>query len=487
MVLEETLDPQNWEETRKIGHQMIDEMIDYIKGVRDQKTWQPIPDEVKQSYDSPIPLDSTDISSIYEEFKEKILPYRMGNIHPRFWGWVIGTGSIFGSYGEFLNSIMNSNLGGGEHSPVYIEHQVLNWMKELFKFPKDSSGLLVSGGSMANFICLAVARNTKVDFDLRNKGLQQSTKRYIFYTSIETHSSNYKAIELLGLGKDNLHTINVDSNFKINLSSLQEQINKDKASGLIPICIIANVGTVNSGAVDDVLMLSKIAKQENMWLHVDGAFGAVAKLSETYKHLVKGIELADSLAFDFHKWFYIPYEAGCVLVKNKDDHYNTFTFTPSYLTHNTRGVGAGPDRWFSDYGVELSRGFKALKIWMVLKEQGLTKYGRLITQNINQAYYLKSLIEKTPDLELLAPVELNLVCFRFNPQSKKLTQETLNSLNQEILFQLQEKGIATPSYTTLNGNYAIRVAITNHRSRIEDFDLLVESVLNIGKSESSSK
>ena len=484
-MTEESLDPKDWNELRALGHQMIDDMIDYIRNVRDQKTWQKIPDKVKETYNSSqLPLEPQDINKIYSEFKETILPYRMGNIHPRFWGWVIGTGTVFGSYGEFLASIMNSNLGGGDHSPVYIEHQVLNWMKELFGFPKESSGLLVSGGSMANFICLAVARNAKMDFDIRNHGLQQSNKKYIFYTSIETHSSNYKAVELLGIGKENLHVIDVDPNFKINISKLKMQIIEDKSNGLVPICIIANIGTVNTAAVDDIITLSSIAKQENMWLHADGAFGSVAKISEKYKHVVKGIELADSLAFDFHKWFYIPYEAGCVLVKNSDIHYNTFTYTPTYLTHNKRGVGAGPDRWFSDYGVELSRGFKALKIWMSFKEHGIEKYGRLVTQNIDQAYYLKSLVEKNSSkLELVAPVELNIVCLRFNPRDNNLPLEALNKLNQEILFQLQEKGIATPSYTTLNSKYAIRVAITNHRSTMEDFDLLITSILEIGAKE----
>lgn len=242
----------------------------------------------------------------------------------------------------------------------------------------------------------------------------------------------------------------------------------------------SNIGTVNSGAVDDLITLSEVAKSENIWLHADGAFGAVANISEKYRNLVKGLNLTDSLSFDFHKWFYIPYEAGCVLIKNADDHYKTFTYTPIYLSHNKRGVATGPNRWFSDYGVELSRGFKALKIWMSFKEHGLNKYGRLVTQNIDQAKYLESLIKDSADLELIAPVELNIVCFRYNPSNENLSLDKLNVLNQEILFQIQEKGVAVPSYTTLNNKYAIRVAITNHRSTLADFELLISSVLEIG-------
>lgn len=239
MTQEENLDPNDWEELRLLGHKMIDDMIEYIKEVRNQKVWYQIPEEIKKSYNGDIPLEPSNINDVYNEFKDKILPYRLGNIHPRFWAWVNGTGTVFGSYAEFLASIMNSNLNGGEHSPIYIELQVLDWMKDLFGFLKDASGLLVSGGTMANLTCLAVARNSKIDFNLRKHGLQQSEKKYIFYTSVETHSSNYKAVELLGIGKENLHIIDVDEKFKIDIEKLKKQIIEDKSQGMVPVCIIA--------------------------------------------------------------------------------------------------------------------------------------------------------------------------------------------------------------------------------------------------------
>jgi glutamate/tyrosine decarboxylase-like PLP-dependent enzyme len=215
-----------------------------------------------------------------------------------------------------------------------------------------------------------------------------------------------------------------------------------------------------------------------MWFHVDGAFGAIAALSPKLKSQLSGMERADSLAFDLHKWMYIPYEAGCALVRDEEIHRKTFSLTPDYLAHADRGISGVPV-WFSDYGVQLSRGFRALKVWMSIKEHGIKKYSRLIQQNVDQAQYLASLVENSAELELLAPVPLNIVCFRFTEGDH---DDELNELNKELLIQLYESGIAAPSQTVINGKYALRVAITNHRSRREDFQILVKEVIRLGKS-----
>jgi glutamate/tyrosine decarboxylase-like PLP-dependent enzyme len=215
-----------------------------------------------------------------------------------------------------------------------------------------------------------------------------------------------------------------------------------------------------------------------MWFHVDGAFGALAALSPRLQYLTSGMSHADSLAFDLHKWMYMPYEVGCALVRSETAHRRAFSLTPEYLEHNTRGLAAGKI-WLSDYGVQLSRGFRALKVWLSIKAEGIEKFTRLIEQNVEQARYLASLVDQTPELERLAPVPLNIVCFRFRGDG--LDEETLNALNRELLLRLHESGIAAPSYTTLNGKYALRVCITNHRSQRADFNLLVEQVLRLGK------
>ena len=477
-VLEESLDPQDWSVMKELGHRMVDDIMDYLKTVRDRPVWQPIPETVKNRLDLPLPVKPEGPEKAYRDFLDNVLPHPMGNIHPRFWGWVIGTGTPLGALAEMLAATLNPNTGGAEHVANYVENQVIEWCKQMIGFPRRASGLLVSGGSMANLVGLTVARNTKAEFDLRVGGMTGAPRKMTLYGSTEMHSSLQKAVELLGLGSEALRKIQVNKNYEIDIATLQNSISADRAEGYHPFCIIGNAGTVNTGAFDDLETLADICRDEGMWFHVDGAFGALAVLSPELQKMVKGMEAADSLAFDLHKWMYMPYEVGCALVRSEESHRRTFSLTPEYLAHGgNRGLLAG-SRWPSDYGIELSRGFKALKVWMSIKEHGIEKYTRLIYQNVRQASYLAALVDENPALERLAPAPLNIVCFRF--KSDELDDEALNRLNQEILIQLHEKGIAAPSYTTLGGRYAIRAAITNHRSKRSDFALLVKEVTCLG-------
>lgn len=474
--VEETIDAADFEGQRLTAHRMLDEMFDYIRNSSDRKAWQPMTGEVKKFLSEKMPQNGQDMESVFEEFNENILPYALGNTHPRFWGWVCGGGSATGMMADMLASAMNATPSFGEHASLYVEQQVLNWTKELYDFPPESSGILTTGASLANILALTVARN-RFNKDIRKIGVQNLPVRLVIYASAETHSCVQKAVELLGIGSDNLVKIPVDENYRIRIDLLEERIAEDKANGITGFCLVGNAGTVNTGSIDDLEQLAGIAQREGYWFHIDGAFGAVPNILPEYKQHLRGLSLADSLAFDYHKWFYVNYDVGGLLVKNPRYHKEAFEINASYLAHHERGVISGPNN-FNHLGIELSRGFRALKVWMLLKEQGLEKYRRMIRQNIQQARYLATLVDASPALQRMAPVPMNIVCFRFFDQ--RLSQDQLNTVNKEILMRLHESGEAVPSFTILQGAYVLRVANVNHRSKRSDFDFLVRRVIETG-------
>jgi glutamate/tyrosine decarboxylase-like PLP-dependent enzyme len=474
--VEETLDPQDWSGLRALGHQMVDEMLAYLEGIREQPSWQPMPEEVKASFAQPVPLEPQGAETAYRDFKRNVLPYPLGNIHPRFWAWVCGSGTPGAMLADMLASAMNSNVHGGDHAAVYVEQQVLTWLKQAIGYPADASGLLVTGGSVANFIGLAVARNAKAGWDVKREGLSNLPPLTV-YGSSETHNSAQKGVEALGLGSNALCYVGVDTDFRIRMDALRDAVAADRKTGKRPICVIGNAGTVNTGAIDDLNALADFCVSENLWFHVDGAFGATAAISPALRPLLRGMERADSLAFDLHKWMYMPYDIGCVLVRFPESHRSTFAAHATYLAGHARGLSGGP-MWFKEYGLELSRSARALKAWFSLKEHGLRKFQALVEQNVAQSSYLAEMVEADAHLELLAPAPLNIVCFRFKDGIED--EQTLTAINQEIVVRLQETGAATPSSTIIGGRFAIRVANVNHRSRREDFEYLVREVIRLG-------
>jgi glutamate/tyrosine decarboxylase-like PLP-dependent enzyme len=453
---QESLDPEDWDAMRTLAHRMVDDALTQLETVRERPVWQPMPADMATHFAGPAPTAPAGAEAAYQEFLDTIAPYPMGTPHPRFWAWYMGSGTVISALADFLAGMMNSNLGGGNHAANLVEEQVINWLKSLLGLPESAGGLLVSGGSMANLTGLAVARNCGAGFDVRAEGLVAAPQRLTVYASTEVHSSNQKAVELLGLGTHSLRKVPVHADYTIDLAALAALIAADRAEGCRPICVIGSAGTVNTGAIDDLNGLADLCQQEEIWLHVDGAIGAVAMLAESVRPQLAGIERADSVALDLHKWMHIPFEAGCVLVRDVDAQRSTFSLTPEYLEHGVRGLAAG-HLWFSDLGLQLSRQFRALKVWMAIKEH----------------------VEQMPELELMAPIGLDIVCFRFNPGG--LSDEILNALNKELLIRLQEQGIAAPSYTTLHGLYCLRIAVANHRSEQADFDLAAQAIVRIGR------
>ena len=479
MTQEETLDPQDWAALRALGHRALDDAMDYMESLRERPAWEHAPARVKAHFDGPPPADPQPIEDIYREYVEYVQPYQLGNSHPRFWGWVLGSGTPMGVLAEMLAAATDSVSGIYSYvSNNYVELQVLDWCKEMLGYPLSAGGLLTSGCSASNLIALAVARSAGAGFDVRSEGL--AGRRLTTYCSAEAHSSLTKAVELLGMGTRSLRRVPTDDLLRIDLAALAEMVARDREGGMLPICVVGVAGTTNTGSIDDLPALADFCEREGLWFHVDGAFGAWAAIAPASRHLVAGMERADSLAFDLHKWMNLTYPVGCVLVRDAEAQLRTFSLTPSYLAHGEgeRGLTGVDVPWLSDYGFELSRGFHALKAWMALKEHGADKFGRVIQQNIDQAKYLAGLVEATPELELALPVALNIVCLRYVRPG--LGDAALDDLNKRIELELQERGIAVPSVSTIGGRKYLHVAVANHRSRREDFDLLVREVVRLG-------
>jgi glutamate/tyrosine decarboxylase-like PLP-dependent enzyme len=468
----ETLDPQDWNELRAVGHRMLDDMIDYIADIRERPVWQPIPDAARAQFRDVIPRKPSDLTEVYRGFSDFIMPYTTGNVHPGFMGWVHGGGSPVGMLAEMLAAGLNANLGGRDHMPIEVERQIVDWTRQLFNLPESASGIFVTGTSMANLMAVLVARTAALGRDSRRHGTGEAGALLTAYTSKAAHGCITRAMDIAGLGSDALRSIATDAAHRIDVTALRRQIGRDRAAGLTPFLVVASAGTVDIGAIDDLGAIAELCREEDLWFHVDGAFGALAILSPELAPRLAGIEHADSIALDFHKWGQVPYDAGFLLVRDGEKHRDAFAAPAAYLRRETRGLAAG-SQWPCDLGPDLSRGFRALKTWFTLKTYGTDKLGAVIARCCALARYLEARIAAEPRLELLAPVNLNIVCFRCRA-------DDADRVNGEIVVNVQESGIAAPSTTILNGALAIRAAIVNHRTDICDIDRLVAAVLEFG-------
>ncbi|MGY8679948.1 aspartate aminotransferase family protein [Bradyrhizobium sp. UFLA05-153] len=467
-----SLDPQDWNAFRALAHRMLGETIDSIANVRERAVWQPAPDSVRAQLKADVPRGAADLGDVYREFSDVIAPYATGNVHPGFMGWVHGGGTAVGMLAEMLAAGLNANLGGRDHMPIEVERQITAWMRELFGFPQDASGIFVTGTSMANLMAVLVARTNTLGTLARQHGIGNDGALLTAYTSKAAHGCIAKAMDIAGLGTDALRQIDVDAEHRIDIAALRAQIAVDREVGFRPFLVVASAGTVDIGAIDDLADLARLCREEGIWFHVDGAFGALAILSPELAPRLAGIELADSIALDFHKWGQVPYDAGFLMVRDGDKHRQAFAQPAAYLRREARGLAAG-SHWPCDFGPDLSRGFRALKTWFTLKTFGTDRLGAMIARTCALAKYLETRILAEPRLELLAPVNLNIVCFRYRATDA-------DEVNREIVADIQESGIAVPSSTMIDGNLAIRAAVVNHRTDTMDIDALVAAVLDFG-------
>lgn len=470
------LDPDDWQAFREQAHRALDVTLDHLQHRAGQAVWQAIPDRIKQLDDTP-PTSGTPLDDIVQQLRDQVLPYTLGNTHPSFWGWVHGSGTAGGVVAQMMAAAINANMAGRDHAPIYIEAQVIRWMQTLFGLPETASGMLCTGTSTATLLGLAVARQRAVGAEIRQRG-NPAAQGLVAYCSQQAHVSVVKAIELLGLGSDALRTVPVDSRYAMDCSALAELIARDLESGLQPFAIISSVGSVNTGAIDDLAGIHRLCSKHGIWHHADAAFGGLAILSEHLRDRLEGIERADSIAFDFHKWLHVTYAAGCLLVRDGELHRQTFATSAAYLQSETRGLAAGGP-WPSEFGIDLSRGFSALGVWFQLKQVGTIKLGQAIYRNCLQAEWLRDRVSRSANLELLAPVSLNIVCYRY--RHPELSASEHNNLNRQIVVELQCRGIAAPSTTTLRGVVAIRVCIANHRTRRSDLDNLLVATARIAR------
>jgi aromatic-L-amino-acid/L-tryptophan decarboxylase len=452
---------------------VLDACLDQLKEARSHP-WKPVGDEFIKDVALGAEVSGAGLERTALEMVRNILPHHAGNIHPRFFGWVQGSGTVAGLMAEMVAATMNSNCGGRDHGAVYVEREVIRWCAECFGFPSGGSGVLVTGTSQATVLALAAARLHALGAESRKKGLYDAP-RLALYASEGVHNAVIKAVELLGIGSDAIRKIPVSAaTFGMEAGALAEQIRQDREAGLLPFCVVGTAGSVDLGGFDPLEEIAEVCEAEGLWFHVDGAFGAWMRIAEEpWCGLVKGIERADSLALDFHKWMFVQYDCGLILMRDEGRHRAAFAARPAYLAAQVAGLGGG-DPWFCDYGTDLSRSFRALKVWATLRAYGRGRLGAAITGNCRLAALMGRLVDKSVDLELAVPVLSNVCCFSVADGLGNAGEA--GALNASIAQQLQMSGEGVFSTTQVAGRAVIRAAITNHRTTESDIEAVIEAV-----------
>lgn len=469
------LDPSP-DEIRAMGTAAVEWMAGFTREVRQRPVY---PDtssaELKARLGEPLPEEGRPFAELLTVFDEVLARETRQNAHPRSLGYVTAPGTAVAAVADLLASALNANVVAWRSAPapVELEHLTIAWLKEALGLAPSAGGLFMSGGSMANLTALAAARHRHTGELVEREGMRSLPRPLTLYVSTEGHHSIDKAVALLGLGTANLRRVPVDRRYRLDVAALERQILADRAAGFDPFSVVANAGTVVTGAVDPLPEILTVARRHGLSVHVDGAYGGVARMAPSVAPLFAGLEEADSVTLDPHKWLYLPADCGCLLYRDPGAARGAFTLGADY----TRVMAENADEAFAfwDYGPDLSRRFRALKVWMALAYVGARAYREAIESNLDCARYLARLVEESGDFELLAPVELSIVCFRSLPPGSEGEPER-NAFNERLLLALQREGSSYVSNASLLGRFALRACITNFRTTRRDMEILLEDL-----------
>ena len=459
------------EEFRRLGYRAVDLLARHFAALSQPPCRRPVPEPLRRELmERPLPKGPADPDELLDEIEANVLCYPMGNNHATFFGWVNSTAAPLAVLAELLAAGLNPSVAGGDHAATYIEHGVLAWMREITGFPATSGAILTSGGSVANLIGLSAMRHVKTGGRVREHGLGAGKPRLVVYTSSEGHSCIQKDVELLGIGHAQLRRIPVDAAWRMDVSVLQSRIADDRATGLTPACVAASAGTVNTGSIDPLSAIADVCQREDLWFHVDGAYGGPAVMLPEIARLYRGLDRADSLAVDPHKWMYVPVECGCALVRDGRAMRDAFSLVPPYLRDDT----ALP--WFSEFGIQQSRGFRALKLWTALRHIGVDGYRDALRHDLAMTGALRARLRRAPDFELISEGPLSVTCFRYRPELLAGSDADVDALNRRLLEVVQRDGQVFLTGTELDRRPALRACIVNFRTTESDLDALLTAV-----------
>jgi len=465
------------DEFREAGHELVDSVAAFLRSLPERPVNRDeSPTRVRELLPrGGLPESGTDPRSLLREAARLLVDHSLFNGHPRFFGYITSSAAPIGALADLLAAAVNPNLGGWQLSPIAteIELQCVRWIADMLGLPPGSGGLLVSGGNVANFTCFLAARRAKAGPDVRERGLPSGSGRLRIYASTEAHTWIQKAADLFGHGTDSIRWIAVDDRLRLDVADLRARIEDDRGRGDRPFLVVGTAGSVGTGAVDPLPEIADVAREHGLWFHVDGAYGAFAAVLPDSPRELRGMAQADSVAADPHKWLYAPLEAGCALVRDASALPDAFAYRPPY--YHFEGEETDPRINFYEYGMQNSRGFRALKVWLGLRQVGRAGYVGMISDDVRLARRLAELLRAEPEIEVLTH-SLSITTFRYVPadldRAADGAEPYLDRLNDKLLQRLKSSGEAFLSNVVVRGRFALRACIVNFRTTLADVEAL---------------